>query len=335
MGIIITVIKVIFLLGLLITIHEGGHFLVAKLCKIKVNEFAIGFGPKIWEKQGIETKYALRLVPLGGFVNMEGEETPSNEKGSFSETTIWKKIAIVLAGGLVNIVFGLIVFYIISLTNVRIYNNIIDYTIEDYGAEMAGMQSGDEILEINGEKIESKKDITDILNSSKNDIANVKVKRGEKILEFNVDLIKENSTYYLGVVFQKIKPPVNERIYYANLNTKDFVIMLADGVKMIFTGNVGVDQMVGPVGISEQVAKTDSLLEFFYLMSVISISLGVTNLLPFPPLDGGKIILIAIEGVIGKKISEKTQISIQLFGLALLMTLSLCVTFNDVLRIIK
>ena len=122
----INAIKIIFLLGFLVLIHEGGHFVVAKLCKVKVNEFAIGFGPTIWSKQGKETKYALRLIPLGGFVSMEGEEEHSEEEGSFSKASIPKRIAIVAAGGLVNIFFGLIVYF----TIVSINGNNISTTIE-------------------------------------------------------------------------------------------------------------------------------------------------------------------------------------------------------------
>ena len=112
-SVIITILKIIFILGFLVLIHEGGHFLVAKLCKVKVNEFAIGFGPTIWRKQGKQTKYALRLIPLGGFVNMEGEEERSENEGSFSKASIPRRIAIVAAGGLVNIVFALIVYFVL------------------------------------------------------------------------------------------------------------------------------------------------------------------------------------------------------------------------------
>lgn len=333
MGIIITIIKVIFLLGFLILIHEGGHFLVAKLCKIKVNEFAIGFGPTIWKKQGKETKYALRLIPLGGFVSMEGEETPSSEKGSFSEAKIWKRIAIVCAGGLVNIIFGLLVYFIIVVINGVFYNNIVDYTIENYGAESAGIMAGDQIIEINGQKIESKETITLVLNTSKSDMADVKILRNGEIIELQVKLTEDNSRYYLGIVFEKMEPAFSERLYYGAVETKDFIIALGDNIKMLFTGKIGVDHMVGPVGISSEVAKTDTLLEFFYLLAIISLSLGVTNLLPLPPLDGGKIVLIAIEGITRKKISEKVQINIQLFGMALLLALSIFVTFNDITRL--
>ena len=118
----ISTIKILFLLGFLIGIHETGHFLVAKFCKVKVNEFAIGFGPVIWKKQGKETKYELRLIPLGGFVNMEGEEERSDKEGSFSKASILRRIAILLAGGLVNIIFGLIIYFIIVVSKTDILN---------------------------------------------------------------------------------------------------------------------------------------------------------------------------------------------------------------------
>ena len=131
----IAFIKIIFILGFLVLIHEGGHFLVAKLCKIKVNEFAIGFGPTIWKKQGKETKYALRLIPVGGFVNMEGEEQHSEEKGSFSKASIPKRIAVVIAGGLVNILFALIVYFILMTCIGNNPSNIVDYVIPNTNAQ--------------------------------------------------------------------------------------------------------------------------------------------------------------------------------------------------------
>lgn len=142
----ISAIKIIFLLGFLIFIHESGHFLVAKACKIKVKEFAIGFGPTIWKKQGKETKYALRLIPLGGFVNMLGEEERSNEEGSFSTASIPKRIAVVLAGGAVNIIFGLLVYFILVSSSGNYISNIVDSILPNYSAQEAGIEQNDKIL---------------------------------------------------------------------------------------------------------------------------------------------------------------------------------------------
>ena len=241
-SVLITILKIVFILGFLVFIHEGGHFLVAKLCKIKVLEFAIGFGPTIWSKQGKETKYALRLIPLGGFVNMIGEEERSDEEGSFSKACIPKRIAVVAAGGLVNIIFALIVYFIL-----------------------------------------------------------------------------------VASVFNDIS--------YAFWETGDFAFSLVDNLKLLFTGNITVDQMMGPVGIGEVVAQTNGFVDFIFILAVVSISLGFTNLLPFPPLDGGKILFLLIEAIRRKPIKEQTELTIQMVGFMLLIGLSIYVTYNDILRI--
>ena len=153
---ILSAIKIIFLLGFLIFIHELGHFTVAKLCKVKVNEFAIGFGPAIWKKQGKQTKYALRLIPLGGFVSMEGEEERSEESGSFSKASIPKRIAIVIAGATVNIIFGLLVYFVLMSTSTTYITNEISSVLDGYVAQEVGLQQNDKIVELDGKKIKKK-----------------------------------------------------------------------------------------------------------------------------------------------------------------------------------
>ncbi len=241
MTVIVSAIKIIFLLGFLVLIHESGHFFVAKFCKVRVNEFAIGFGPTVWSKQGKVTKYALRLIPLGGFVSMEGEDERSTKEGSFSEASIIKRIAIVAAGGLVNILFAIIVFWCLS-------------------AIFVGVQ---------------------------------------------------NAFYNVGF----------------------FIKSMFESIVQIFSGKVTVDQMMGPVGISSVVSKTSGIADFIYILSVISLSLGVTNLLPFPPLDGGKIVLLIIEGIRKKPFSQKFEVALQSVGFLVLITLSIFVTYNDILKL--
>ena len=178
----ISAIKIIFLLGFLIFIHESGHFIVAKLCKVRVNEFAIGFGPTVWKKQGEETKYALRLIPLGGFISMEGEEQASDKEGSFSKASIPKRVAIVAAGALVNIIFGLAVYFILIASSGVYVSNEVDSTINGYVAEELGICSGDKIVEIDNKKIKNKKDIENVLKNNNGKIINVKVKRNDNLL---------------------------------------------------------------------------------------------------------------------------------------------------------
>ena len=244
MSIVITVLKIVIILGFLVLIHETGHFLVARLCKIKVNEFSIGFGPLIWKKETEKTKYAIRLIPLGGYVSMLGEEERSEEEGSFSKASIPKRIAIVAAGGLVNILFA-IILYVILVTVIT-------------GNFITGLTSSG-----------------DIINA------------------------------------------------------------MWESIKLIFTGGVTADNLVGPIGISEIVAQTTGLIDFFYIMAIISLSLGVTNLLPFPPLDGGKILIYIIEAIRRKPLKENFELKLQMIGFLALITLSIYVAFNDVGRIIS
>lgn len=411
---ILSAIKIIFLLGFLVFIHELGHFTVAKLCKIKVNEFAIGFGPTIWRKQGKETKYALRLFPLGGFVSMEGEEERSEDSRSFSKASIPKRIAIVIAGATVNIIFGLTIYFILSATTGTYISNEIDTTINGYAAQNIGIQSGDKIIEINEKKINSKNDLNKIIEKSNGEELNLKIQRNEEILELktkptevktkvtgiyldenckiaavekgssserqgiqaNDKLLKVNhqeinqnrekalelisqkgvntmlitvqrgkeeidieltpdyiSKYYLGVNLKEAPDTFINRCINGGMETKEFMFSIIDNLKQLFTGNVGIDQMMGPVGISEAVAKTNGVSEFIYMLALISLSLGITNLLPIPALDGGKILILIIEAIRRKPLKEQTEINIQLLGFSLLIALSIFVTYHDIIRI--
>lgn len=251
---IINAIKIIFLLGFLIIIHEGGHFLVAKLCKVKVKEFAIGFGKIIWQKQGKETKYTLRLIPLGGFCNMEGEDEESDDEGSFSKASVWKRMAIVFAGATVNILFGILVYFILVST---------------------------------------------------------------VLIQFA----------------DPTKDTISNRLSYGAQYTGTFIASIFESIKMLITGGVSTDQMVGIVGISDIVVQTTGVLNYIYLLAVISVSLGVTNLLPIPALDGGKILILLIEVIRRKPMKVETEAKIQLLGFSILFALFIFVTYNDILRI--
>lgn len=285
---IITALKIIFLLGFLITIHETGHFLVAKKCNVKVNEFAIGFGPTIWKKQGKETKYALRLVPLGGFVSMEGEDTQSEDKRSFSNASIPKRIAIVMAGALVNIFFGIIVYFILTSVSSTYPTNQISSTVEGYPAYEIGLQQGDKIIKINDFEINTKLDLDNALENNKSNEMNLVIDRNGSSLNFKITPKENNGVYYLGVELEKSEDTFANHIIYGATETGDFIFSVGENLKQLFTGNIGVDQMVGPVGIGEIVSKTNGWFEFIYMLALISFSLGITNLLPIPALDGRK-----------------------------------------------
>lgn len=242
-------IKIIFLLGFLVLIHEGGHFIVAKLCKVRVNEFAIGFGPTIWRKQGKETKYALRLIPLGGFVSMEGEEERSEKEGSFSKASIPKRIAIVAAGGIVNILFGLIIYF----TIVSINGNNISTTIESVqntsSAQIANIQVGDKIEKVNGKKVRNIQNIYEQINKSNGNNVELTIKRNKEIINVNVEPMKDEETnsYYIGIILKQEENNFINNIYYGFWNTVDFSLSIIDNLRLLFTGNLNTNQLMGPV----------------------------------------------------------------------------------------
>ena len=413
--IIISAIKIIVLLGLLIIIHEAGHMIVAKKCKVKVNEFSIGFGSIIWKKQGKETKYTLRLIPLGGFCSMEGEDERSENEGSFSKASIPRRLAIVFAGALVNIIFGLLVFFILMASTGNYISNEIENTIDGYVAEEIGLQPGDKIVEIEGKEVKSKYDLDDVTkNITENREISLKIDRNGEIIEYktkltevaskvtglyldekgkvitvekgsvaekqgiqaNDKIIKINNenvneditkiveqiqqkgvgtvlltiergdetlnieltpdheySYYLGVNLKIAENTIINHIIYGAVETKEFSLSIIDNLKQLFTGKVGIDQMMGPVGISEAVAKTTGIEDFVYMLALISLLLGVTNLLPIPALDGGKILILLIEAIRRKPLKQETELNIQLLGFSFLIVLSLYVAYNDILRI--
>lgn len=416
MTFIIGTIKVIFLLGFLVFIHEGGHFLVAKACKVFVKEFSIGFGPKIISWRGKETKYSIRLIPLGGYVSMLGEEERSDEEGSFSKASILKRASIVLAGPVVNIVFGLVVYFVLMSISGNNVSNVIKDFADEFNVTAEQLQVGDMILEINGKKIHTKTDLDRAMAKSFGNDITVKVKRGESVLEktfepnvietktlgayfstsstepkikyieddssaklsgmqvgdvitkINDTEIKEytdiaeavnssdektvkvevrrnvetltfditpkiNKTYVLGVYLQVAENNFANNTYYAFWKTLYFAGDLVNNVKEIFTGGVSMDQMTGPIGISEMVVETNGLYDFVYLMCMISLSLGVTNLLPIPALDGGRLLLLIVEAIRRKPLKEELELQIQMIGFTILILFSLYVSYKDILRI--
>lgn len=338
LNILLIAIKIIILLGFLIFIHELGHFTVAKLCKVKVNEFSIGFGPTIWKKQGKETKYAIRLIPLGGFVSMEGEEEQSENEGSFSKASIPKRIAIVVAGATVNIIFGVCIYFILAVTSGPYLSNEIDATIDNYAAKEAGLQSGDKIIEVNGKEINSKNDLDKAMKNNSGENVEIKIQRGDETEKYSIkptEVTFENNfkKYYLGINMKYASDNFANRCINGVMQTNEFISQIGENLKQLFTGKVGIDQMTGPVGISEAVAKTNGFREFLQMMALISISLGVTNLLPVPALDGGKILILIIEAIRRKPMKQETELGIQMLGFALLIGLSVVITYNDILRI--
>lgn len=334
MNILINAFKIIFLLGFLIFIHEGGHFLAAKFFKVKVEKFSIGFGPRIFSKQGKETTYSISLIPFGGYVQMAGEMERSNEAGAFNNAKLLHRIAIVASGPIINIIFGIVVYFILIASSGLYASTIIDEIVPEASANMTNIQIGDEILQINDKKIRIKSDIDKALVENKGEEVSIIVLRnGEEISTKVTPTEYSDGIYILGIKVKSLEASLKDRIYIAFWKTADFTGSIGQSLIMLFTGKVGMDQMAGPIGISSIVAETKGIYNFIYLLCLISMSLGVTNLLPIPALDGGRLLLLIIEGIRGKALEEELELKIQSLGFTLLILFSLYVSYNDILRL--
>lgn len=410
MDIIIGAIKIIVVLGTLITIHELGHFLVAKACKVKVHKFSIGFGPKVFKIQGKETEYTLRLIPFGGFVQMEGEEERSEDDRAFNKKPIYQRILIVVAGATVNIIFALIVYFFIAFSTNQYSSNIIQDLPANSVEYIAGLRSGDEITGLNGRNTMVGYDISNIISKSKKDefvfevqrddkVENISVniplmkkgllgimydkdctivdiadntpakeadlqsgdiilkindvvinswekisnaiskapdeeiylviRRGNSILELNVLSTSQTDRFY-GMKFKTVVPQGFDRVVYALNETGDYFNATIEGIITVFTGKTENVEVMGPVGIADEIASTNGWSDFFYLMSAISLSLGIFNLFPIPALDGGKIVMLIIEKIRKKPFEQKTEGIATLVGFGIIMILALVVTISDV-----
>lgn len=415
LGFILVVVKLLIILGIVATIHEFGHFLFSKMFKVGVNEFSIGFGPKIVQKKFGETMYSLRCIPLGGYCAIEGEEGTSDKENSLQNKNLIQKVLILLMGAGFNAILAAIIFFFISFTS-QTYTTKIESISSDSILYQAGIQSGDTINSINGKKVRT---LSEVLNFDVSDIKDGKIE-----IEYTRDnvlnkVIIENAIKkigYLGITFNAsgdssnvidmvasggkafdaglkagdkivsiasvptntskevvgeiIKYPNQEieivisrkgeeitktvvpesknslslgitstivektNLYYAFVNMGDKFKSIIGSYVDLFTGKVGIKDMSGIVGIGEIVSKSNGFLEFINLLGIISLAVGVANILPFPPLDGGKIVIVVIESIVRKKLSEKAEAIISYIGFGLLIALTIFVTYRDIIRII-
>lgn len=313
---------------------KAGHFIVAKLCNVKVNEFSIGFGPKIVGKRKKETFYVLRAVPLGGYVMLEGEEEESSDLRAFNNKSVWKRILIVSAGGVINIFFGLIVYFVIATGVGNYYSMTIDEVVTGYAAEASDLQQGDELISANGKRLHLKIDLDNVVNTAKDTPIEFVIKRNDELITKIITPMLADGRYVIGVNLKQAEDSFTNNIYYGFWNTVNFSGSIINNLKELFTHGFNKDQLMGPIGISSVVSKTADFTEFMYIMALISLSLGITNLLPFPPLDGGKIVIYLIEAIRRKKLNVELEANIQTLGFMLMILLSIYVAYNDIVKIL-
>ncbi|MCF6460509.1 RIP metalloprotease RseP [Clostridium sp. Cult3] len=330
----LTAIAAIFVFLMVILFHEFGHFIVAKLVGIKVNEFSIGMGPKIFQKKKGETKYTIRALPIGGYVSMEGEDENSDDPRSFSKVSAPSRIAVVAAGAIMNFVLAIIVFSIVSYSMGMPTTTILE-TIEESPAEKIGIQSGDQILSINDKETNNWDSVVDEISKSipGEDMTIVLLRHGESIKYTIKPETNEEERTIIGIV-PELHKSFSSSIKGGFQKTGSMLKLMFEFIRMAFRGQVSTKDLSGPVGVIYAIGETAKygIVNLLYLLGFISVNLGFFNLLPIPALDGSRIIFLIIEIIRGKPIDPEKEGFIHFVGFALLIVLMIAVTYSDIIR---
>lgn len=348
-----SIISLIILLGVLIFAHEIGHFLAAKYCGVKVLKFSLGFGPRLIGRKWGETEYLVSLFPLGGYVKLLGEsetEDLSEEEKprSFSEQSVWRRMAIVVAGPLFNFLLAILIFTLVYMYGVPVLAPRIGDIQDGSPAAIAGITKGDLITRINERNIEKWEDLAETVEQSQGTSLRFELKRGEKKIEISIQptLQKVKNIFGEDVESFKIGVMPAEEFYTERLNpffafwqgTKQtFLItkMTLLSVYKMIEGVVSPTNMGGPILIAQIAAKQaeQGVIPFLFFMALLSINLGVLNLLPIPVLDGGHILFFLIEIVKGRPVKPKWRELAQSIGFVVLIILMIMVFFFDLTRV--
>ena len=349
------ILAAILVFGVLIAVHELGHFMAAKACGVRVNEFSIGMGPALWKKQKGETQYSLRLFPVGGFCAMEGEEEDSDDPTALNNQGFWAKLLIFAAGAAMNFIAGLLIILVLYADAQAFYVPVVAGFADGCPLESAdGLQEGDRLLRIDGEKVYVYSDISLLMGLNKTGAFDLQIERNGEVItlrDFTMErreYTDQNGKAYTGygLYFGAEEATLGRKLSYSWNNAMDFARLVRLSLQMLVTGQAGVKDLSGPVGIvstmtqvGEQAATTRAAVEnIAYLAALIAVKLAVMNLLPLPALDGGKIFFLVINAVsmqlFKKQIPAKYENYIHFAGLILLLALMAVITFSDVWKLI-
>ena len=346
-----SVLFAILLFSILIFIHEFGHFAAAKLSGVQVNEFAMFMGPALWKKQIGETLYSIRLIPIGGYCAMEGEDQDTDNPRSFQKAAWWKRLIILVAGAAMNFLMGIVLMCIVYLPAQAVVDQVIE-SFEAYATVDGeqGLQVGDRILELDGEKIYVQSDFSLILGLNPGEYHDLVVLRNGKKVEIpnlrmeKHEVIQEDGTTQLlfGMNFTLKELTFSGKLEYAWRQCLDTVRLVRLSIQMLLSGQAGLSDMSGPVGIVQQMSTVaeasptalDALLNMLYFGAFIAINLAVMNLLPIPALDGGRVVGVLItavvEAITRKKLNPKYEGYLHGAGMIFLLGLMAIVMFKDI-----
>ncbi|MBQ6877395.1 MAG: site-2 protease family protein [Oscillospiraceae bacterium] len=336
-----SIVIAILLFGFMIFFHELGHFATAKWAGVRVNEFSLGMGPKIISKTVGETAYSLRLLPIGGFVAMEGEDEESDDERSFMSCPVWKRIIITSAGAIMNLILGLAVIFVLTCGQTLIGTTTVASFL-DNSSSSDYLEVNDKILAVNGEKSGCDYDIVYSLIRDTDGIVSMDVLRGgEKIhldeVVFDTQEINGMKSIILDFSIYGEEPTFLGRIGYSFRWTWSLVKLVWHSLGDIISGEFGISQLSGPIGVTETISdavQTTNYKGLLLILAIITVNLGVFNLLPLPALDGGRIFFMIIELFRGKPIDQKVEGIIHTVGMGLLMLLMVIVAYNDIVRLV-
>lgn len=329
-----TIIIALLIFGVLVIVHEFGHFSIAKLIGVKVEEFAVGMGPKIFGFQRGETLYTLRALPLGGFCSMLGEDEESNDEKSLNNKSKWGRAAVFAAGSIMNIILAILLLAIV-LYFIGTPITTIAEVEKDYPAYQAGIRSGDKILSLNDQEIEKYSQIQNIITNNEDKPLKVIVERDNQIQQ--LDLVpkydQDLERYRVG-----ISPEYEKSIITAMIFSVEESVLLVKAILevlgQLITGKADLDNFTGPVGVIAIVNETAKvgILPVILLASQISLNLGIFNLLPIPALDGSRLLFLAIEAIRGKPLAPEKEGVFHFAGLIVLMIFAVFIGYRDIIR---
>ncbi|MBR2521172.1 MAG: site-2 protease family protein [Oscillospiraceae bacterium] len=352
---VVYIICAIVMFGVLIAVHEFGHFWTAKVLGVKVNEFSIGMGPQLLKKQRGETMYSLRAFPVGGFCAMEGEDEETGDPRAFTAQKIWKRIIILVAGSAMNFLLGLIIICVIYSSAEGFYTPVIGELFEGFPLEGEnGLMVGDRIVSIDSEHVWMYSDISLLLSRGVQGDFDIVIERGGEKLElehFPLTLkeyeIDGQTVQRYGLVFDVTEATLGAKLKYSLCNSFDFVRLVRMSLFDLITGKARVKDLSGPVGIvgymtqvgTQSETAKDAAENVAYFAALVAVNLAVMNMLPLPALDGGRIFFMlvtwVIEKLIRRRIDPKYEGYIHMAGLVLFLLLMVVVTYSDIVRLIS
>jgi regulator of sigma E protease len=340
---VLTIVASVFVFGLLVLFHELGHFVTAKLTDMRVDEFAIGFGPKLFSYEYGETTYSLRSVPLGGFNDIAGMDPEDTEAGSrgYSAKPVWARMIVILAGSVMNFLLPVVIFfaiYFLAGVSSPSPDAVLGDILPNKPAAEAGLRKGDRILRVDGQEIDSWAAFVDAISNGEGKVFKVELERDGKPLTATLIPAYDKSAKrsMIGVMssVHTEKPGAGEAAILALHKTGYIIERMLQGLVQIFTGSSAAE-LAGPLGVAQMAGEVAQIgfLPLLNFAALLSLNLGIINLLPVPALDGGHFMTLVVEAVRGKPLGAKALHYTQAVGIALLLALMVFATKNDIVRI--